>query len=334
MIAENFNYDAPTTLEDAISLLHQYGDDAKILAGGHSLVPMMKLRFASPTHLIDIKNIPGLAYVKEEDGFLKIGAMTTEVDVEDSELIKSKYHLFTDATKLIADPQVRNFGTIGGNLAHGDAANDHPAVMFALGAEIEITGKEGKRTVSIDDFFYGFYTTAVQHGEVLTEIKIPAATGNYGSAYHKAERKVGDYATAGVAAMVQIGDDGKCAKAGIGLTNVNSIPMRASRSEEVLIGSDLSESVINQAAQYAAEDCNPSEDLRGNVDYKRHLVKVITKRMLKKAISRASAKSAAEIKKMLEPELVAYANSLGIDAHVDDLKADTLKKVLDHLGHK
>ena len=287
MIAENFNYDAPTSLDDAIALLHQYGDDSKILAGGHSLIPMMKLRFASPTHLIGLSNIPGLSYVKEEDGFLKIGAMTTEVEVEDSELIKSKYHIFSDATKLIADPQVRNFGTLGGNLAHGDAANDHPAVMFALGAEIEITGKDGKRTVPIDEFFFGFYMTAVQHGEVLTEIRIPEATGNFGSAYHKAERKVGDYATAGVAAMVQIGDDGKCTKAGIGLTNVNSVPMRSARSEEVLIGSDLSESVINQAAQFASEDCNPSDDLRGDEDYKRHLVKVITKRMLNKAISRA-----------------------------------------------
>ena len=287
MIAEQFNYDAPETLDEAIALLHQYGDDAKILAGGHSLIPMMKLRFASPTHLIDIKNIPGLAYVKEEDGHLKIGAMTTEVEVEDSDLIKSKYHIFSDATKLIADPQVRNFGTLGGNLAHGDAANDHPAVMLALGASVEITGKDGKRVVSIDDFFHGFYMTAVQHGEVLTEIQIPEASGNYGTAYHKAERKVGDYATAGVAVMVQIGDDGKCRKAGIGLTNVNSVPMRASRSEEVLVGSDLSESVIAQAAQYASEDCNPSDDLRGDEDYKRHLVKVITKRMLNLAISRA-----------------------------------------------
>jgi len=287
MIAENFNYEAPSTLEEAISLLHQHGDEAKILAGGHSLIPMMKLRFASPTHLIDINNIPGLSYIKEEDGLLKIGAMTKEVEVEESEVIKSKYHIFGDATKLIADPQVRNFGTLGGNLAHGDAANDHPAVMFALGASVEITGKDGKRTVSIDDFFHGFYMTAVQHGEVLTEIQIPAASGNFGTAYHKAERKVGDYATAGVAAMVQIGDDGNCTKAGIGLTNVNSVPMRASRSEEVLVGSDLSESVIAQAAQYAAEDCNPSADLRGDEDYKRHLVKVITKRMLNLAISRA-----------------------------------------------
>lgn len=286
MIAEDFKYDAPVSLADAIALLHQYGDDAKILAGGHSLIPMMKLRFAAPTHLIDINNIPGLSYIKEEDGFLKIGAMTREVDLEESEIIKSKYQIFTDASKLIADPQVRNFGTIGGNIAHGDAANDHPAVMMALGAEVEISGQDGKRTVSINDFFHGFYTTAVQHGEILTEIRIPAASGKFGSAYHKAERKVGDYATAGVAAVVQVDDSGTCTKAGIGLTNVNAVPMRAERSEAALVGSMLTESDIAIAAQYASEDCNPSADLRGDEDYKRHLVGVITKRMLNRAIQR------------------------------------------------
>jgi len=287
MIAEDFKYDAPVSLADAIALLHQYGDDAKILAGGHSLIPMMKLRFAAPTHLIDINNIPGLSYIKEEDGFLKIGAMTKEVDLEESDLIRDKYQIFTDASKLIADPQVRNFGTIGGNIAHGDAANDHPAVMMALGAEVEITGQEGKRTVSINDFFHGFYTTAVQHGEILTEIRIPAASGKFGSAYHKAERKVGDYATAGVAVVVQVDDSGSCTKAGIGLTNVNAVPMRAVRSEEALVGSMLSADDIAKAAQYASEDCNPSADLRGDEDYKRHLVSVITKRMLNRAIQRA-----------------------------------------------
>ena len=231
MIAENFKYDSPSTLEEAFQMLHEYGDEAKILAGGHSLIPMMKLRFASPTHLIDINNIPGLSYIKEEDGYLKIGAMTREADLEESDIIASKYHVFTDATKLIADPQVRNFGTVGGNIAHGDAANDHPAVMYALNAEVEISGKEGKRHVGIDEFFYGFYMTAVQHGEILTEIRIPVPKGKFGTAYYKAERKVGDYATAGVATMVEIGEDGTCTNAGIGLTNVNATPMRAARSQ-------------------------------------------------------------------------------------------------------
>jgi len=287
MIAENFSYESPSTIEKAIQLLHQHGDEAKILAGGHSLIPMMKLRFSSPTHLIDLAKIPNLSYINEEDGILKIGAMTRESELEHNSLIADKYHIFMDATKLIADPQVRNFGTVGGNLAHGDAANDHPAVMLALGAEVVITGQDGSRTVPIDEFFYGFYTTAIQHGEILTEIRIPAASGRYGSAYHKAERKVGDYATAGVAAMIQMDASGNCTKAGIGLTNVNITPLRASRSEEVLVGSNLSDAVIDQAAQYASEDCNPTADLRGDEEYKRHLVKIITKRMIKKAISRA-----------------------------------------------
>ena len=287
MIAENFSYAAPSSIQDAIALLHEHGEDAKILAGGHSLIPMMKLRFAAPTHLIDINNIPGLSYIKEEDGLLKIGAMTREVDVEESELIHSKYQIFMDATKLIADPQVRNFGTLGGNLAHGDAANDHPAVMFALGASVIITGNQGSREVSIDDFFHGFYTTAVQHGEILTEIRIPAASGRYGSAYHKAERKVGDYATAGVAAMIQLDSNGVCTKAGIGLTNVSSSPMRVARAEAALLGSRVTEADIAIAAKMASEDCSPSDDLRGDEDYKRHLVKIITKRMINKALSRA-----------------------------------------------
>jgi len=287
MIPEAFGYSAPTSLADAYALLHEHGDDAKILAGGHSLIPMMKLRFAAPTHLIDINNIPGLSYIKEEDGLLKIGAMTKEVEVEDSELIKSRYHIFSDATKLIADPQVRNFGTLGGNLAHGDAANDHPAVMMALGASVEIASSTGTREVSLDDFFMGFYTTAVAHGEILTEIRIPAAGTRFGSAYHKAERKVGDYATAGVAAVIQLDDNGACIRAGLGLTNVSPTPMRVSRAEELLLGSSVSDEDIAQAARMASEDCSPSDDLRGDEDYKRHLVKVITKRMLNKALSRA-----------------------------------------------
>ncbi|MDH4093037.1 MAG: FAD binding domain-containing protein, partial [Cyclobacteriaceae bacterium] len=183
MIPAAFDYSTPSTLNEALALLKQYGDEAKILAGGHSLIPMMKLRFASPQHLIDINNIPGLSYIKEDGGFLKIGALTREVMLEDSDLIHKKYPIFIDATKLIADPQVRNMGTIGGNIAHGDAANDHPAVMLALRAEVVITGESGARTVPIDEFFFGFYSTAVQPGEILTEIKIPIPGKGSGGAY-------------------------------------------------------------------------------------------------------------------------------------------------------
>lgn len=288
MIPEHFGYSAPSSISEALSLLKEHGEDAKILAGGHSLLPMMKLRFASPSHLVDINNIPGLSYIKEEDGRLKIGAMTREVDLEESDVIATRYPIFTDASKLIADPQVRNFGTVGGNIAHGDAANDHPAVMIALRAEVEIAGENGSRTVPIDDFFYGFYMTAVQQGEILTEISIPSLGERAGSAYHKAERKVGDYATAGVAVVIEVDAEGSCTKAGIGLTNVNPTPMRAARSEEVLVGSKLTSEDIEKAAEYAAADCSPSPDLRGDEEYKRHLVNVITKRMINKAIQRAS----------------------------------------------
>lgn len=285
MIPASFDYSSPATLNEALALLKKHGDDAKILAGGHSLLPMMKLRFASPAHLVDINNIPNLSYIKEEGGFLKIGALTREVMLEDSELIRTNYPIFIDATKLIADPQVRNMGTVGGNIAHGDAANDHPAVMLALRAEVVITGEDGSRTVPIDEFFFGFYSTAVQQGEILTEIKIPTPPKGSGSAYHKLERKVGDYATAGVAVQLTM-EKGTCTQIGIGLTNVNATPLRASRSEDALKGKKITEELIESAAQYAAQDCSPSEDLRGSEEFKRAMVKALVKRVIHRALER------------------------------------------------
>ena len=286
MIAASFEYDAPSTLNDAINLLHQYGEDAKILSGGHSLLPMMKLRFASPERVIDINGIPDLSYIKEEDGVLKFGALTRESEIEHSELLKEKYPIFADVTKLIADPQVRNMSTVGGNLAHGDAANDHPAVMLALRATVVATGKDGKRYIPIDEFFFGFYTTALQHGEILTEIQIPVPPKGTGSAYHKLERKVGDYATAGVAVQLTI-ENGICTAIGIGLTNVNPIPLRAKRSEKLLLNNPLTDENIAEAAKLASEDCSPSADLRGSEEYKRAMVAVLVKRMIKKAVERS-----------------------------------------------
>ena len=288
MIPSSFDYSAPSTIEEALDLLEELGDEAKILAGGHSLIPMMKLRFAEPEHLIDLNNIPGMAYADFENGHLRIGAMCRETDLEDSDEIGQKFPIFHDAAKLIADPQVRNFGTIGGNLAHGDAANDHPAVMIALNAEVEITGKAGKRAVAIDEFFYGFYATAIEENEILTEIRVPVMQGKVGNAYHKTERKVGDYATGGVAVQLVLDDSGTCTAAGIGLTNVNPTPMRAARSEEALVGTKVDAEAIAKAAQYASEDCNPSADLRGDEDYKRRIIGVLTKRMIHKALERAN----------------------------------------------
>jgi aerobic carbon-monoxide dehydrogenase medium subunit len=288
MIAQSFNYESPGTLEEAISMLQKYGDESKILSGGHSLIPMMKLRFANPECLIDINGIPGLAHIKEEGGVVKIGALTREAEIEHSDLLKKHFPLFADVTKLIADPQVRNRGTIGGNLAHGDAANDHPAVMLALNATIIATGPGGERSIPIDEFFFGFYMTALQHEEILTEIQIPVPPARTGSAYHKLERKVGDYATAGVAVQLTLDNKGVCTAAGIGLTNVNATPLRAARSQTALIGKPITDATIAEAAKYASEDCSPSSDLRGSEEYKRAMVAVLVKRMVHKAVERIS----------------------------------------------
>lgn len=286
MIAQSFQYESPGTIAEAISLLQKYGDEAKILSGGHSLIPMMKLRFASPEYLIDINNIKGLSHINEENGIVKIGALTREAEIEHSDLLKKYFPIFGDVTKQIADPQVRNRGTVGGNLAHGDAANDHPAVMLALRANIVITGPEGNRTVPIDEFFFGFYTTAIQQNEILTEIQIPIPPAGTGSAYHKLERKVGDYATAGVAVQLTLDRKGICTAAGMGLTNVNPVPLRAVRSEEALLGKPITDASIAEAAKYASEDCSPSSDLRGSEEYKRAMVAVLVKRMIHKAVER------------------------------------------------
>jgi len=288
MIAQSFQYEAPGTLAEAISMLHKYGEEAKVLSGGHSLIPMMKLRFANPECLIDINGIPGLAHIKEEGGVIKIGALTREAEIEHSDLLKKHFPIFADVTKLIADPQVRNRGTIGGNLAHGDAANDHPAVMLALNATIIATGSDGERSIPIDEFFHGFYMTELQFGEILTEIQIPVPPAGTGSAYHKLERKVGDYATAGVAIQLTLDSKGVCTAAGIGLTNVNPVPLRASRSEKALIGKPITDETIAEAAKYASEDCSPSADLRGSEEYKRAMVAVLVKRMIHKAVERIS----------------------------------------------
>ena len=290
MIAQPFQYESPGTLQEAIALLQKYGDEAKILSGGHSLIPMMKLRFATPEYLIDINRIPNLAFIKEEGGHVRIGGLSREADLEHSELLAKHFPIFADVTKLIADPQVRNMGTIGGNLAHGDAANDHPAVMLALHATVVATGPDGEREIPIDEFFYGFYQTALAPDEILTEIRLPVPAHGTGSAYHKLERKVGDYATAGVAVQITLDKENTVKYIGIGLTNVNPTPLRAERSEKVLFGQKLSEDLIAEAAQYASEDCSPSSDLRGSEEYKRAMVAVLVKRMIHKAVERARQK--------------------------------------------
>ena len=288
MIPQSFEYFSPATISEAIALLQKHGDGAKILSGGQSLIPMMKVRLARPEYIVDINRIANLQYVKEEDGFLKIGGLTRESDLEVSNLIRSKYPIVLDTAAMIADPQVRNMATVGGNLAHGDPANDHPATMLALGAEITATGQGGERAIPIKDFFLSVFTTALEHGEILTEIRIPIPPPGSGGAYFKLERKVGDFATVGVAAQVTLDGAGVCRRAGIGLTNVGATPIKATRAESFLAGKRMDEQQIRQAAQLAAEDAQPSSDLRGSAEYKVSMVRELMKRALVRARERSA----------------------------------------------
>ncbi len=287
MIPPSFEYTVPKTIPEAVALLGN-NPDAKVLAGGHSLIPMMKIRLSSPAMLIDINRIDGLSYLREEGGWLKIGAMTCEADLDHSSLIQTKYPLLADTSKMIADPLVRNRATVGGNLAHADPANDHPATMFAYGAQVVATGPKGERVIPIDQFFEGPFTTALAHDEVLTEIRIPQAKPNSGGAYFKVERKVGDFATAAVAVQVTLDKNGNCEAVGIGLTNVGLTAIKATAAEVALKGKPLNEANIKAAAQLAADAAQPNGDQRGSEEYKRALIKTLTVRALRKALERAT----------------------------------------------
>ena len=261
-----------------------------MLSGGQSLIPLMKLRLASPPHVIDINGIPGLAGLREADGFLRIGALTRESDLEESDLVRARYPLLHETTKVIADPIVRNLATVGGNLAHGDPANDHPATMLALGAEVVATGPRGERRIPIASFFTGPFATALDPGEILTEVRIPVPTARSGGAYVKMERKVGDFATAAVAVQLTLSAAGTCERVGIGLTNVGLTPIKATQAENALKGKRPDDAAIAQAARLATEAAQPSEDLRGSVEYKRDLVRVLTARALRRAVQRAEGR--------------------------------------------
>ena len=287
MIPASFEYLRATTIPEAIGFLQQYGDDAKILSGGQSLIPMMKFRLARPAYLIDINRIAGLSYIREEGGYLKIGGLTREADLDTSPLIKAKYPILADTSRVIADPQIRNMATVAGNLAHGDPANDHPATMLALRAEIVATGPRGERVLPVDGFFVTLFATQLEHDEIVTEIRVPVPPAHSGGAYMKLERKVGDFATAAVAVQMTVDAKGICQKAGIALTNVGPTPIRASKAEEFLRQKRLDEAGIRQAALLAAEEAQPSSDLRGPEEYKRALVKELTRRALQRAYERA-----------------------------------------------
>ena len=287
MIPPEFDYHAPTTVLEAITLLNDLGDDAKILAGGHSLLPMMKLRFAEPAHLVDLNRIPQLKGIREEAGLIKIGAMTIEKDILDSDLLKEKASLLPKAVQWIADPQVRNRGTIGGDIAHGDPANDHPAIAMALDATFVLHGPQGERKVKAVDFFQGTYMTDMASNEILTEIQFAPLAKNTGCAYEKLKRKTGDWATAAAAVVLQM-SQGKVSMVRIGLTNVADTALRATKAEELLIGKELNAETLSQVAAAVTEICNPAEDLRGDAEYKTAMAGEMTKRALLDAASQIS----------------------------------------------
>ena len=284
MIPPEFEYHAPTTLHDAVALLNQLGDEAKLLAGGHSLLPLQQMRFAEPPHLIDLNRIEQLRGIKESGGVITIGAMTVENEILNSALLKEKASLLPKAVKMIADPQVRNRGTIGGDIAHGDPANDHPAIMMAMDATFVVTGPDGQRSVKAVDFFHGTYMTDLAENEILTEIQIQALSPNTGTAYNKLKRKTGDWATAAAAVVMQM-DGEKVSMVRIGLTNVADTAIRAYDAEKLLVGNTLSAETLSQVAAAVTAICNPAEDLRGDAEYKTAMAGEMTKRALLEAAS-------------------------------------------------
>lgn len=286
MIPGEFDYYAPGTVQEAITLLRQYGDGAKVLAGGQSLIPAMRFRLALPEVLVDINGIADLEYLREDNGHLAIGALARESELEESDLVRQKYSLLSDASRVVADPIVRNRATVGGNIAHADPANDHPAVLLAYDAQVVAQGPNGSRTIPIDDFFVGLFENALAKDEILTEIRIPSPGPNSGGAYVKVERKVGDYAISAVAVQLTMDGD-RCTAARIGLTNVSAVPMRARNAEQAIIGQVIGDETLEAAGQAAAAECDPSADLRGSVDYKRDLTRVLTKRAIRQAVERA-----------------------------------------------
>jgi carbon-monoxide dehydrogenase medium subunit len=287
MIPAAFDYHSARSVGEAVALLEKLGDEAKVLAGGQSLLPLLKLRLGQVSHLVDISRIPGLEYIKEEGGFLRIGAGTREVTLERSELVRSKYPLLLDTAAVVADPLVRNRATLGGNLAHGDPANDHPATMMALAAQIVAQGPKGERTIAVDQFFLDALTTALKPNEILTEIRIPVPPPKSGGAYEKLERKVGDFATAAAAVQVTLGADGKITQAGIALTNAGPTPIRATEAEQFLKGKTPDAATLAEAGKLAARAAKPSADRRGAEDYKKEMARVLVTRALKRAVRRA-----------------------------------------------
>lgn len=288
MIPAAFDYHVPRSVADAIKLLGDLGPEAKLLAGGHSLLPMMKLRFAQPSHLIDLGKIAELRGISQAGEEIRIGAMTTESDLLRSELLAAKLPLLVEGAGWIADPQVRYKGTIGGDISHGDPGNDQPALMVALNASFVLAGPKGERVVKADGYFLGLYSTQLEPDEILTQIRIPIPATGSGWSYQKLKRKTGDFATAATAVMLQM--KGKnVARVAIALTNAGPTVLKARAAETYLAGREFAQSTLNEAARLAMEICDPTPDQRGDADYKRAMCGEMTRRALQAAHARAKA---------------------------------------------
>ena len=289
MYPATFEYHRPGSVDEAVRLLSTHKDDAKVLAGGHSLVPLMKLRLSSPKHVIDLRKISGLSGIREDGGAIVIGAMTTYYAIESNASLKTKCPILPESAAQIGDPQVRNWGTIGGSIAHADPAADLPAVVVALGGEIKATGPKGARTIKVDDFFKDVMTTALAPDEVLTEIRLTAPAAGSGMAYLKHPHPASRFAVVGVAAIVTV-SGGKCQAASVAITGVGPKASRAKGVEAALQGKALDAASIAAAAEKAADGIQMSADLQGSVEYKQHLTRVYTRRALEAASSRAGGR--------------------------------------------
>jgi carbon-monoxide dehydrogenase medium subunit len=288
MFPASFEYAAPGSLDDALSLLAEHGDDAKVLAGGQSLIPLMKLRFAAPALIVDINRIPGLDHIDEADGHLRVGALARNSQLAASDLLKSRYPVMAAAAPLISDPVVRNLGTLAGSLAHADPAGDWGSAMLALGAEVVVASTSGTRTVPIDEFLQGTFTTALEPQEIVTEVRVPTPAAHSGGTYLKMERKVGDFATVAVAVALEL-DGGRVQRAGIALTAVAPRNVHATAAEESLAGAEPTGEAFDEAARLAAEAADPVSDVRGSAEYKREAARVFARRGLEAAREMAEA---------------------------------------------
>jgi len=282
-----FEYFDPGTLDEALGLLREHGDDAKVLAGGQSLVPIMNFRLARPKVIVDVNKVPGLDYIREADGMIHIGALTRQRSVETSALVKAKCPLLYDATYWVGHLAIRTRGTVGGTIAHADPAAEYPCVLTALGGQVVVKGQGGEKVVKPEDFFVTFLTTSLQPTEMVTEVRFPKIPPEAGWHFMEFSRRHGDFAIVGVAAMVQLDKQGKCTDARIALCGVGGSPFKARTAESMLKGTQLTDKVIQAAAEKVGEEVEPEGDLHGSAEYRKHLAKVLTGRTLKKALEKA-----------------------------------------------